>query len=279
MASAITSFNFENTAEVRAFERDGVLWWVLADICQVLDHTNSRMAADRLDNDEKGVSIVYTPGGPQEMTVINESGLWSLVLTSRKPAAKRFKKWITSDVIPTIRRTGHYGDASGLNCNVIDAFRSAIAERRILTGMKDRDTVHFANSEIRAKFGIDVLETIGVNPPLSRTSVANSLETGKIGLVINALSEHFEIDGDSFTIKQIMSKAGRSDKLREILMEKTSSIGGFLDRRNVTNLLNAYALRIVDGLYIKPIEARHTATTWRIARRRQEAGETVKAIS
>jgi len=218
MASAITSFNFENTAEVRAFERDGVLWWVLADVCSVLEIAMPHRAADRLDADEKDRHVMTTLGGPQELTIINESGLWSLVLTSRKPTAKRFKKWITSDVIPTIRKTGHYGDVSGLKCDVIDSFRSAIAERRILMGIKERDAVHFANSEIRAKFGIDVLETIGINPPRSLIVEATSLEEEKIGLVINALSEHFEIDGDNFTIKQIMSKAGRSDKLREILM-------------------------------------------------------------
>jgi len=100
-------FSFEGS-EVRVLERDGEPWWVLADVCKVLEHSNSRMMADRLDADEKGVSTVYTLGGVQEMTIINESGLWSLVLTSRKPAAKRFKKWVTSKVIPTIRKTGFY---------------------------------------------------------------------------------------------------------------------------------------------------------------------------
>lgn len=94
--------------EVRVLDIEGTPWWVLSDICKVLDHSNSRMAAERLDADEKDVSIVYTLGGPQEMTVINESGLWSLVLTSRKPEAKLFKKWLTSEVLPAIRRTGRY---------------------------------------------------------------------------------------------------------------------------------------------------------------------------
>ena len=74
----------------------------------MLDIRNSRDAAARLDDDEKGVVITDTLGGPQEITVINESGLWSLVLTSRKPSARRFKKWITSEVIPAIRKTGGY---------------------------------------------------------------------------------------------------------------------------------------------------------------------------
>ncbi|GCD58211.1 phage associated-antirepressor BRO [Acetobacter pasteurianus NBRC 3280] len=105
--SNIIPFNFEDQA-VRVITRDGEPWFVLADVCSVLDIRNSRDAANRLDDDERGVSITDTLGGPQEMTVINESGLYSLVLTSRKPTAKRFKKWITSEVIPSIRKTGGY---------------------------------------------------------------------------------------------------------------------------------------------------------------------------
>lgn len=100
-------FNFDGT-EVRALNQVGDPWWVLSDVCKVLEIRNSRDAADRLDDDEKGVATTDTLGGPQEMTIINESGMWSLVLTSRKPEAKRFKKWITSEVIPAIRQTGGY---------------------------------------------------------------------------------------------------------------------------------------------------------------------------
>lgn len=105
--SNLIPFSFEG-AEVRVFDQIGELWWVLTDVCKVLEIRNSRDAADRLDDDEKGVAIIDTLGGPQEMTIINESGLWSLVLTSRKAAAKRFKKWITAEVIPSIRKTGGY---------------------------------------------------------------------------------------------------------------------------------------------------------------------------
>lgn len=66
------------------------------------------MAISRLDADEKDVSNVYTLGGNQEMTVINESGLYSLILTSRKPEAKTFKKWVTGTVLPAIRKDGAY---------------------------------------------------------------------------------------------------------------------------------------------------------------------------
>lgn len=100
-------FSFEGKS-VRVIKQGDAPHWVLADVCSILEIGNSRKAASRLDDDEKGVTISDTLGGPQEMTIINESGLWSLVLTSRKPEAKRFKKWLTSEVIPAIRKTGGY---------------------------------------------------------------------------------------------------------------------------------------------------------------------------
>ncbi|ATI12302.1 MULTISPECIES: phage antirepressor Ant [Acetobacter] len=101
------AFDFEGHA-VRTINRDGEPWWVLVDLCAVLELGSPHKAADRLDDDEKGRTIIPTLGGPQEMTVINESGLFSLILTSRKPAAKRFKKWVTAVVLPSLRRTGSF---------------------------------------------------------------------------------------------------------------------------------------------------------------------------
>ncbi|MFT9046213.1 Bro-N domain-containing protein [Acetobacter orientalis] len=106
--SNATPFTFESHA-VRVLTRDGEPWFVLADVCSVLEHSNSRVAAERLDEDEKDVSTVYTPGGPQEMSIVNESGLYNLIFTSRKPEAKRFRKWVTAEVLPAIRKTGSYG--------------------------------------------------------------------------------------------------------------------------------------------------------------------------
>lgn len=92
-------------------DRDDGPWLVLADVCAVLEIANPRDAAKRLDADEKA-TVANADGraghGAQTYNIINESGLWSLVLTSRKPEAKRFKKWLTSEVIPSIRKTGSY---------------------------------------------------------------------------------------------------------------------------------------------------------------------------
>ena len=105
--SDLQIFNYQSN-EVRTIQKNGEPWFVLKDVCQVLGIGNSRMAADRLDPDEKGVSQIDTPGGKQEMTCINESGLYNVILRSDKPEAKPFRKWVTAEVLPTIRRHGMY---------------------------------------------------------------------------------------------------------------------------------------------------------------------------
>ena len=97
------------TPQVRTVEKDGEPWFVAGEICGVLELGNPRQVVSRLDEDEKdGVHIADAIGRMQQTTTINESGLYSLVLTSRKPEAKRFKKWVTSVVLPSIHKTGSY---------------------------------------------------------------------------------------------------------------------------------------------------------------------------
>lgn len=93
---------------VRAIEQDGEPWFVAADVCRALDISDTWNALQRLDEDEKGTCSISTPGGPQEVSVVSEPGLYALVLGSRKPEARAFKRWITHEVIPAIRRTGGY---------------------------------------------------------------------------------------------------------------------------------------------------------------------------
>ncbi|KPC53005.1 BRO-N domain-containing protein [Amantichitinum ursilacus] len=100
-------FNF-GTQSIRTIDKDGEVWFVANDVCAVLDIANPRQAVGRLDDDEKGVISTDTLGGAQDITIINESGLFSLVLSSRKAEAKVFKRWVTHDVLPAIRKTGKY---------------------------------------------------------------------------------------------------------------------------------------------------------------------------
>lgn len=119
---ALTEFTFGSHHPVRVLERDGEAWFVLPDVCAALAITNHRNATARLDEDEKGVHTVDTPGGPQPITVVSEAGLYALILTSRKPAAKRFKRWITHEVLPAIRRTGAYGAPTAVDPLKVLAF-------------------------------------------------------------------------------------------------------------------------------------------------------------
>lgn len=113
-ANQITPFSFEDQ-QLRVLERDGDPWFVLADVCRVLEHSNPSVVAGRLDDDEKDTlnnNEGIAGAQVQALTIVNESGLYSLILTSRKPAAKRFKKWVTADVLPSLRKTGSYGAAT-----------------------------------------------------------------------------------------------------------------------------------------------------------------------
>lgn len=111
-ASNVIPFRF-GEQEVRAQLLDGQPWLVANDVSAALQYSEASAMTRHLDDDEKGLSIVQTPGGDQEMLVINESGLYSAILRSRKAEAKRFKKWVTSEVLPAIRKHGRYEDATG----------------------------------------------------------------------------------------------------------------------------------------------------------------------
>ena len=106
---ALTVYAFEG-AEVRVLVDDrGEPWFAAPDLARVLGFAQAKDAIRGLDDDERGRQIVPTPGGPQEITTISEPGLYSLILRSRVDGAKRFKRWVTHEVLPSIRKTGSYG--------------------------------------------------------------------------------------------------------------------------------------------------------------------------
>jgi anti-repressor protein len=105
---------FENSGvRLRSVFVDGEPWFVAGDICKAVEIGNTSDAMHRLDEDEKGVVSIDTPGGMQQLRTVNESGMYALILRSRsqEPAVIKFRKWVTSEVLPAIRRTGGYGAA------------------------------------------------------------------------------------------------------------------------------------------------------------------------
>ena len=119
---------FENPefGAVRSILIDGDPWFVAADVCKALELEKTNRALSRLDDDEKGAHSVSTPGGRQRMSIISESGLYSLILGSRKPEARAFKRWITHEVIPSIRKHGAYMTDSLLDA--LEAHPEAVPE-------------------------------------------------------------------------------------------------------------------------------------------------------
>lgn len=134
--NAVAVYEFPATGQqIRVIVRDGAPWFVARDACAVLEIANGRDAVARLDSDEKDVGTTDTPGGPQQTAIVSEAGLYQLIFQSRKPEAKTFRRWVTHDVLPTIRKTGGYGTvAHALPQSYADALRelaSTVEERDV----------------------------------------------------------------------------------------------------------------------------------------------------
>lgn len=108
MANEIQVFDFEDSKKIRVIEKNGITWFVAKDVCDILGIKNSRKALQRLDEDEL-MSLWVTSGGQRrKINGVTESGLYALIIRSDKPQAKKFRKWITSEVLPAIRKHGMY---------------------------------------------------------------------------------------------------------------------------------------------------------------------------
>jgi len=114
MSTELQIFNYEGN-QVRTVQRGGEPWWVLKDVCAVLGLADTNKTAERLDADELTRIKLVSGGQTREMYAVNEAGLYSVILRSDKPEARRFKRWVTHDVLPTIRRHGVYARDELLN--------------------------------------------------------------------------------------------------------------------------------------------------------------------
>jgi len=109
MTNNLQIFDNEEFGSIRTMAIDGEPWFVGKDVATALGYSNHRDALYKhVDSEDKGVSRIATPSGEQEMIIINESGLYSLILSSKLPSAKKFKRWVTSEVLPAIRKSGSY---------------------------------------------------------------------------------------------------------------------------------------------------------------------------
>ena len=145
---ALNIFHYQS-AQVRVVvDEAGEPWFVLSDLCKVLNLTAPHMVAKRIDDDFKGRSLISTPGGTQEMTTVNEAGMYDVILRSDKEEAKAFRRWITSEVLPTIRKTGGYGAPAPVLSGpelmavaLVEADRTLKAKDVVIAGLTGRAEV------------------------------------------------------------------------------------------------------------------------------------------
>jgi anti-repressor protein len=131
----IMNFEHEAFGQVRTLNKEGEPWFVAKDVCDVLGFKNPSDATKYLDEDERTLIKNPSGNGGSRATIINESGLYSLILRSRKPEAKRFKKWVTSEVLPSIRKHGGYVQAS------IDESPEEIMARALLVAQRTIESI------------------------------------------------------------------------------------------------------------------------------------------
>lgn len=149
---------FENQefGKIRTLMIDGQPYFVGKDVAEILGYSNTRDAlSKRVDDEDKGVAKCDTLGGIQELTIINESGFYSLVLSSKLETAKKFKRWVTSEVLPSIRQTGNYISGTS-KYSIEDIVRETICQvvPIIIQELEDR-----TEREKKAKKEIEKLET------------------------------------------------------------------------------------------------------------------------
>lgn len=132
---------FENKefGKIRTLVKDGKPWFIAKDICDILGYSNSRSAiSNHVFEEDKGVETIDTLGGKQKLTIVNESGLYSLIFSSRLQLAKEFKRWVTSEVLPSIRKNGGYiQNQENLSDSELMAKALLVADKQI----KDRDRI------------------------------------------------------------------------------------------------------------------------------------------
>lgn len=156
--SQLSTFNFESKS-IRTLAINNEPWFVAKDVCDAIGIDNNRKALLALDEDEKGVTLSYTLGGQQEMNIISESGMYTLILRCRDAVKKgsiphRFRKWVTAEVLPTIRKTGKYESKTSVNDRT--GLRNAVNMLVSKKGLIYSDAYHL----IHQRFNVESIEDL-----------------------------------------------------------------------------------------------------------------------
>lgn len=164
MENGIQVFENSGLGSVRVVMQGGEPWFVAKDVCECLAIGNTSDVVAALDDDERGIDIIDTLGGPQEMSVISEAGLYSLILRSRKAEAKAFKRWVTHEILPSIRKTGAYSVPSApakADLSVQSEVECALLILKA-AGITGNQLAIAADNYYRKRTGLSVIEASGV---------------------------------------------------------------------------------------------------------------------
>ena len=186
-------FSYEGN-EVRTVQKGSDILWILKDVCGILGIEKYRDAAARLDDDEREPVLVDTLGGRQEMIAVTESGLYSIILLSRKPEAKKFKRWVTHEVLPTIRKHGAYVTPAKLEelMNDPDSWIKVLTALKEERSAKERLQLEATENKPKVIFAdaVSVSEGTILIGELAKILKGNGIEIGQ-----NRLFEKLRQDG------------------------------------------------------------------------------------
>lgn len=174
----LQTFTYQDSP-IRTVQLDGEPWFVLKDVCAVLGISKYRDTADRLDEDERGAARVDTLGGAQDMTIINESGLYNVILRSDKPEARPFRKWVTGEVLPSIRKHGAYMTTETLQAAILNPDYLL----QVVTALKDetdkRKALEASNAALAVDLEIARPKAEYFDTLVERNTLTNFRETAK----------------------------------------------------------------------------------------------------
>ena len=196
-------FNFHGQ-DVRTVTINNEPYFVGKDVAEVLGYTNPRQALkSHVDEDDKGVSKFDTLGGKQDLVIINESGMYSLVLSSKLPQAKEFKRWVTSEVLPTIRKHGMYATDQLLNDPdlAIAAFQALKDERAKVVKLE----VELALAQEQARYFDIILESKGA-VRVTQIAADYGMSARKFNAILHDLGVQYKVNGQWILYKKHIGK-------------------------------------------------------------------------
>lgn len=240
----IEIFKNEEFGSVRSVNKEDGVWFVAKDVCDCLEISNSRESLSRLDDDEKASVSLNDGSQNRNFSIINESGLYSLILSSRKPEAKKFKKWITSEVMPSIRKTGGYiiekenDTPEEIMARALIVAQDTLRRREERIKLleckveQDKPLVEFADTVIKSKDNISMNEMAKIlndeNINIGRNKLFEYLRSKKVLMKDNTPYQKY-IDNNWFAVTETTKDTPYGVKLFTVTLVKPRGQVGIVE--------------------------------------------------